>query len=170
MLPFHVHPPDVVEKAVVAFADCGVDRPGLSADVGVVPEHEADEGLRGCACAEGIGEEDGGLEGSHLLDLNKADRLAEAVDDMARRQKLIPEEVPPVGKKCGDPRLYGPVGQGAVPHKDPLHIGDGVPGSPGQGADGYSVIGHAFLGFHRVSSSQVFLFPLVPADAGNSLH
>ncbi|MPN33239.1 hypothetical protein SDC9_180723 [bioreactor metagenome] len=114
-----------------------------------------DEGLRCRPHGEGVGEEDRCLEGAHLLHLDEPGGLSEAVDHVAGGEELFPEEVASVGQNGGDPRLHGAVGQGAVAHPDSLHVGDGVPGSPGQYSWFDAVVGYALAEVHEFISLRI---------------
>ena len=102
MLRADVEAPDVVEPAVVALGDQAVHRAGGDPDVRVPLQHVPGERLTGGAHAQGVGEEDGGLDGAQLLHLDEAHALAEAVDDRHPGHHLVPEAVAPVGQHGGD--------------------------------------------------------------------
>ena len=129
-----VEAPDVVQAAVVALADHRVDAAGGLADVGAAVQHIPDQRGGHRPHAEGVGEEDGGLEGAQLFDLDKADGLAKAVDDVGRRGHLFVKSVPRVGQQGGDAGLDVAAGQGAVAHRHPRHVADPVQGPGGQAA------------------------------------
>lgn len=92
----HVHAADVVERAVVALGDKAVDGSGAHADIGVLLQHVFAKCRIGRADAHRVGQEDGGLYRAELLHLQKADALAEAVDDGAGGHDLVAEQIAPV--------------------------------------------------------------------------
>ena len=136
MLLRDVEAPDVVEGAVVALADQGVDGACGAPDVGIAGHGVFHQGGVGGAHAEGVGEDDGGLDGAQLLHLDEPGGLAEAVDDRRGGEDLVPEEVPLVGQHGGDAGVHvSAVPDGDVAHGDAGDVGDEVPGPRGASAD-----------------------------------
>ena len=70
-------------------------------DIGVALQHIFDQRRFHSAHTQGVGKQDGGLQRTQLIDLDKARGLAKAVDDMAGRQHLIMEHIPGVGQQRG---------------------------------------------------------------------
>ena len=122
----------MVEGGVVALAHQGVHGPehhplGLTAG-----EHVLHHGVVDQAHIEGVGEGDGGLQGAQLLELQEPRRLAEAVEGADAGGELMGKGVLGAGQDHGDPGLVrGGVHRG-VTHQYAGHVGDLVPGAPGQ--------------------------------------
>ena len=118
---------DIVEPAVVALADQRVDRAGGAADILVLRQHIADQRSGGRADAEGVGHDDGGLDGAKLFHLHQTHALAEAVDHGGGCHDLVPEQVARMRQNGGDARIHVlAVTHGDVPHLDPRDVGDQI--------------------------------------------
>ena len=128
----HMEPPDVVQAAVVAFADHRVHAAGGLADVGVFLQHIPHQCGLCRAHAEGVGKQDGRFQRAQLVDLHKARGLAKAVDDIAGCQHFFVEHVPLVRQQRRYAGLHRAVCQRAVPHRHPRHIADLIPRTFGQ--------------------------------------
>ena len=116
--------PDIVQAAVVTLADDRVHTASGLADIGVALQHIFDQRRFHGAHTQGVGEQDGGLQRTQLIDLDKAGSLAEAVDDMAGRQYLIMEHIPGVGQQRGHTGLDVAIRQCAMAHCHARHITD----------------------------------------------
>ena len=122
-----MEPTHIVQVAVVALRHHHIDRSRLFPDA-AIPFHQI---LQRPLChrrdRKGVGEQYGGFNGAQLLHLDQAGGFPVSVDDVHRRRHLFAEEVSRMGK---DRRHAGPnpfpLPEGAVAHRNPLHIGDRV--------------------------------------------
>jgi hypothetical protein len=124
---------DVVEAAVVALCHQAVDRARVDSRAGVLLQHVPAQAGEGRAHAEGVGEEDGGLDGPQLLDLQNTCALAKAVDDRRRGHHLVQKQVPRVGQHRRDPGVHLPLLYRGVAHPHAGYVGNQIARSAGQG-------------------------------------
>ena len=117
---------DVAEAGIVALHDQGIDRACIQADVVVSLQHILHQRRGHGAHGQGIGQQNGGLQGAQLLHLDQADALAEAVDNMCPGQALLVEHIPCVGNDGGDAGMYLAVVDGHLAHTNTRHIGNEV--------------------------------------------
>lgn len=78
---------------------------------------------------QGIGQQNGGLQGAQLLHLDQADALAEAVDHMGSGQALLVKHIPCVGNDGGDAGVYLAVVERHMAHTHTRHIRNQVAGT-----------------------------------------
>ena len=109
VLRFDVPADNVVEEAIVALPYNGVER--VDARVGAC--QEVHQRVGNAPGAQSPGQGDGSLDYAQLLDLQKADRLAEPVQHVHGRGNLVPEQVALVGHDYRNARTHRPT---ADPH------------------------------------------------------
>ena len=121
--------PDVVEAAVVAFRDDTVDGSGIDTDVRVLLHHVFDHGGEGRACAEGVGQDDGGLDGPQLLYLHEPRTFPKSVYDRYAGHDLFLEKVPAMRQDGGHAGVDLAFLNGDLPHFYAGNVCDEVPPS-----------------------------------------
>src|SRR5690606_36300362 len=134
VLPGDVAAADVVEVAVVGFADHRIDRTHV-----VVPgegERVVDQRVRRGGHGERVGRHDRGFDVAQLRDLGGAGQLAEAVADVHRGRHLLAEDVARVRHDRGDAGAHVvAANQGLVADGHAGDVGDRVPVPRGQDAE-----------------------------------
>ena len=116
---------DVVEAAVVRFADDGIDRP--HALVAGLRECVTHEGVHRHAHAQGVGQNNRRFDRAELGHLRGSRQLAERVADEHGAGDLVLKYVAAVGNDSGDARAYVVAfDERCVSDTDAVHVGDRV--------------------------------------------
>ena len=113
---------DVGKPRVVALADDGVDGLHLHARRMALVDAVLHERVVHKADVERVGQGDGRLDRAQLLQLHQAQRLAKAVENLARADDLVQKQVVLRGEDDGHPRVPGLRAHRAVPHRNAGHV------------------------------------------------
>jgi hypothetical protein len=116
---------DVVETAVVGFADQRVDRSHLL--VARLSDRVAHDGVHRRADAQRVGQHDRRLDRTELVDLCRSRQLAERIADKHRPGDLVLKHVAAVRHDRGDARTHTvTLDDGRVPDAHALDVRDRI--------------------------------------------
>ena len=128
-----MHAADIVESAIVSFADQCVNtaHPLISA----LAQGPTDDGFHSRADTERISEHDGRFYVAKFVDLRGTGEFAEGVAHEDRAGDFIEEQITRVREYNGDARAdVETFDEGEVSNAEPGNVGDGVPTAGLEGA------------------------------------